>query len=83
MLIACHELHESGVFFAMVKGAGFCAIAGGVFILAHIRNAKHIGLVKGRMARGECVGCGYPLGTHACCTECGRSADRQGPDIKA
>jgi hypothetical protein len=72
-LLGCHE-HE--VFFdayLLAKGAGVMTVAAALVCVGWVRHARQVGLVKGRIARGECVSCGYPIGTHERCTECGQS----------
>ena len=77
-LLGCHEFTSDfeGVA-VLAKGAGMAAVPAALVVLGWIRKARHEKLVQSRIARGECVGCGYPLGVHDKCTECGRVVERR------
>jgi hypothetical protein len=67
--LACNEHFDGG--YILAKGAAVATIAAGVILIGVFRKSRHETLIRSRMAKGECVRCGYPLGTHDRCTECG------------
>ena len=71
--LACHEHYDNG-FFVLVQGAAVTtvALAGVGFVI--FRKARHEAQIRSRIAKGECVRCGYPLGTLDRCSECGCAA---------
>ena len=76
--LACHDTYAPSIetFFVLAKTAGMAAIPAGLLVVGWVRNARNRKLTQSRLARGECTACGYPLGVHDRCTECGVRVDR-------
>lgn len=75
--LACHEhfVDFDGVYM-LAKGAGIVAIPAALVVFGWVRKARNDKLAHVRTARGECSYCGYPLGVHDKCTECGADVNR-------
>jgi hypothetical protein len=71
--LACYERSEGGGYL-LVEGAVAVATAAAVLGFAWFRKSHQESLIQSRVARGDCVRCGYPLGTHDRCSECGCAA---------
>ncbi len=70
--LACHEHYDHG-FFVLVQGALTTAATVAIgFVI--FRKSRHEAVIRSRIAKGECVRCGYPLGTQDRCSECGCAA---------
>lgn len=72
--LACYENAEGAYYFLVQGGAVVASLAVAAFGLAFIRKSHHESLIRSRIAKGECVRCGYPLGAREQCSECGCAA---------
>ena len=75
--LACYEGSEGGYYILVQGAAAVASLAVAAFGLTFLRKSRHESLIRSRIARGECVRCGYPLGTLDHCSECGCAASPQ------
>jgi hypothetical protein len=71
--LSCYEGSDGG-YLVLVQGAAVATIALASFGFLFFRKSRHESQIRSRIARGECVRCGYPLGTLDRCSECGCAA---------